>query len=159
MTRMTRNANGSWYCDDCRSIVILFDDDTHTCTPSTIYVVWGPTAAWADGSGPLFYTDSFKDAASYVRAERKLTIDHAAEIVSDDIWAAESYNVESAVALNATEGYGRAAYDAATQIVGWPSNQTPYWVVCEDRDTLLQATGYDGDVSDDDAVFEYLNAN
>lgn len=28
---MTRNDNGSWYCEDCRKIVILFDDDEHDC--------------------------------------------------------------------------------------------------------------------------------
>jgi len=28
--RMTRNDNGTWYCYDCKYIVILFDDDTHT---------------------------------------------------------------------------------------------------------------------------------
>jgi len=28
---MTRNANGSWYCNDCKCLVILFDDDTHSC--------------------------------------------------------------------------------------------------------------------------------
>lgn len=28
---MTHNANGSWYCNDCQHIVILFDDDTHEC--------------------------------------------------------------------------------------------------------------------------------
>jgi len=26
---LTQNDNGSWYCDRCRCIVILFDDDTH----------------------------------------------------------------------------------------------------------------------------------
>lgn len=31
MTRLTRNANGSYYCEDCKLIVILFDDDTHEC--------------------------------------------------------------------------------------------------------------------------------
>lgn len=29
--RMERNANGSWYCNDCKCIVILFDNDKHYC--------------------------------------------------------------------------------------------------------------------------------
>lgn len=29
--RMTHNDNGSWYCHDCRKIVVLFDDDAHMC--------------------------------------------------------------------------------------------------------------------------------
>lgn len=31
MARLTRNANGTNYCEDCGLIVILFDDDTHEC--------------------------------------------------------------------------------------------------------------------------------
>lgn len=29
--RMDRNDNGSWYCNDCHKVVILFDDDEHDC--------------------------------------------------------------------------------------------------------------------------------
>jgi len=28
---MSRNANGTWYCHDCRRVVILSDDDQHIC--------------------------------------------------------------------------------------------------------------------------------
>ena len=28
---LTRNRNGTSFCEDCRRIVILFDDDTHEC--------------------------------------------------------------------------------------------------------------------------------
>lgn len=31
MARLTRNPNGTNYCEDCHKIVILFDDDTHEC--------------------------------------------------------------------------------------------------------------------------------
>lgn len=31
MSRLTRNDNGSFYCWDCKKIVILFDNDYHTC--------------------------------------------------------------------------------------------------------------------------------
>lgn len=31
MARLTRNPNGTNYCEDCKCIVILFDDDTHEC--------------------------------------------------------------------------------------------------------------------------------
>ncbi len=30
--RLTRNANGSNFCEDCRCIVILFDEDIHHCS-------------------------------------------------------------------------------------------------------------------------------
>lgn len=29
--RMDHNDNGSWFCNDCRHVVILFDDDEHFC--------------------------------------------------------------------------------------------------------------------------------
>lgn len=29
--RMDHNANGSWFCNDCKKIVILFDDNEHDC--------------------------------------------------------------------------------------------------------------------------------
>lgn len=32
MSVLQHNANGSHYCTDCRSIVVLFDDDIHECT-------------------------------------------------------------------------------------------------------------------------------
>lgn len=32
---MERNANGSWYCSNCRRIVILFDEDEHACEQAT----------------------------------------------------------------------------------------------------------------------------
>lgn len=28
---MVRNDNGSWYCWDCKKIIILFDCDEHDC--------------------------------------------------------------------------------------------------------------------------------
>lgn len=29
--RMIRNSNGSWHCQECGFLVILFDDDQHYC--------------------------------------------------------------------------------------------------------------------------------
>ncbi len=29
--RMIRNGNGSWHCQECGSLVILFEDDQHYC--------------------------------------------------------------------------------------------------------------------------------
>lgn len=28
---MSRNRNGSYYCNDCASLIVLFDNDTHCC--------------------------------------------------------------------------------------------------------------------------------
>jgi len=122
---------------------------------TNVYVVWGPTAAWGDGNGPLYYASTFKDAASYVRDERRITIEHAFQIVdTDDDGLTVSFSDREA--MDRLEG--RALYDVASKLVGWPMNVTPYWINCEDRATLLQATGFDGDASDDDAVFDFLNS-
>ena len=40
MARLTRNANGTNYCEDCGLIVILFDDDVHECCECS--EDWGP---------------------------------------------------------------------------------------------------------------------
>lgn len=35
-----------------------------------VYVVWGPTAEWADGSGPLGWFVSREDAEQYIEDEK-----------------------------------------------------------------------------------------
>lgn len=110
-----------------------------------IYIVWGPTAEWGDGSGPLFYTDSLKSAGSYIREERRMTIDHAAQI--DETFADAD-----------SEGVTRD-YAAARLIVGWPDSQTSYWVECESIGTLWPRTGYGEPRPDnDDDIWEGLNS-
>lgn len=44
MARLTRNPNGTNYCEDCHKIVILFDDDEHWC----VECFWGETNEYAD---------------------------------------------------------------------------------------------------------------
>lgn len=109
---------------------------------AVIYVVWGPTAEWADGSGPLAYCDTFKGAASYIREERKTTMDYAYEIAQPST-------------IPNTDG--RKFYDWAAQVAGWPTNMVDYWVECEEEDTLKATSGWDGPTDDREAFLEFLN--
>lgn len=109
-----------------------------------IYVVWGPTAEWGDGSGPLFYTDSFKSAASYVRDERKRTIDLAAQF--DDTFA-------SAEPKGITRDYAEAC-----ELVGWPDSQVSYWVECVTLGELWDSAWYGDDMPMPDSLDDVLES-
>ena len=78
-----------------------------------VYVVWGPTAEWGDGSGPLFYTLTRESAESYIEDEKRTTVDHAAQ-VSDSFAAADSEGLEAdyeaARIRTSAGGLGRTVY-------------------------------------------------
>ena len=113
-----------------------------------IYTVWGPTAEWGDGSGPLYYSDSLKACGYYVRDERRTTIDHATQI-------------DKAFASADSEGITRD-YRTACDIVGWPMNIVDYSLDCDSAEDVARRSGFDGSIFDADGTlsedfFDFLN--
>ena len=110
---------------------------------SEIFVVWGPTAEWGDGSGPLAYFLERETAESYIADERREAIDRADEI-PEDYWR-ETPDADA-------DAYGRAC-----SILGWPLTVADYGIETANLDAVLSDSDYRGDSEDADAVLEFLN--
>lgn len=110
---------------------------------STIYVVWGPTAEWGDGSGPLAYFLAREDAEGYIADERRDAIDRAAEIPADYWRETPDENADD--------------YDRACAILGWPLTVVDFGIEETNVDQVLSDAGFDGNPDDETEVLDYLN--
>ena len=103
---------------------------------SKLYVVWGPTAEWADGSGPLFYTNDARSARDYIRSEMETTLDYVAD--------GSTQRVDT--------------YATARILAGWPYDQVDYSIQVYKGEELARLLAHNDLTSaDTETILEALN--
>lgn len=120
-----------------------------------IWVVYGPTAEWADGSGPLAYFATRADAEAYVRWEKNEAIEMARQVLLDGGPVPLGADLMRIARLRQRARRGEGiSYRGACEALGWP------WTVADWR--IEKAWWWrlvpPGEASSREEALEYLNA-
>jgi len=118
---------------------------------TTIYAVWGPTAEWGDGNGPLGYFCERSGAESFIEDEKRALVDMAYQIPED-----ERKHNPTAEEEKRFDASLEDTYEWARNENGWPYDFTGYWI---EENPLAYYVQMNDDMPADseDALMEYLN--
>lgn len=117
---------------------------------TTIYAVWGPTAEWGDGSGPLGYFLDKASAEGYIADEKAMYVDMAYQLP-------EEYRREEGISDPPDSDDAETLYEWSTKVNGWPSNIVGFWVEENPLVYYAKINGNDLPLGSEDELMEFLN--